>query len=72
MHKLIVAALAAGLLTGCAESPTGKAYVQCIRDNPNTDTQNALMAFGAVGGALAGASANDARRQCFIDHGVPL
>lgn len=71
MRKMISLLLVA-LVAGCAESPTGRAYVQCVRDNPNSDAQNALMLFGAVGGALSGASTNDARRQCFIDHGVPL
>lgn len=75
MRNIVLALLAAATLAGCAESPTGKAYVQCVRDNPNSGAENALMMFGALGGVAAGLSANDAgsaRRQCFIDHGVPL
>jgi len=72
MHKLIAVTLAAGLVAGCVDPAHRSAYSQCVMDNP--DPPGSVL-FGAVGGAIAGAAATgpgSARRQCFIDHGVPL
>jgi hypothetical protein len=72
MRKLVALLLAAASLSGCVDPAHRSAYSQCVMDNPDPP---GLVLFGAIGGAIAGAVATGPgsdRRQCFIDHGVPL
>jgi hypothetical protein len=72
MRKLVALLLAAATLSGCVDPAHRSAYSQCIMDNPNTDAQNALMFFGAIGGILSATTDHSARDQCFLDHGLKL
>lgn len=72
MFKLAMLAALAASLSGCYPE-RGRAYLDCMHQYPKSDAQNALVAFGAVGGLAAGLSDDgnkQAREQCFKDHGI--